>query len=323
MLGRRVPLHSRSKWLRLIPSVAASSSRSLRALSIHLAKAVSTFRGRPRRRRAWTIPAHCVEVRAHVNGIALRGIAPPDQISMRTCCFVGRVQERQPGYNVAAPKVRRLRDVLLRWSGENGRHFFWRDPTVTPFEVLVTEILLAKTRAELVAPIARELLDTFRSAADLAAADTKAIERRLYPLGLHRKRAKHLIACAKTLLTEFDGEVPGTVEQLMQLPFVGRYAANAVACVAFGQAVPVIDANVSRIYRRVFSLPEPPERLALAHDLWRFGQRVLPRDRAKEFNWAILDLGGTVCTAKTPACDTCPLRRQCAHALQSRRAATS
>jgi A/G-specific adenine glycosylase len=195
---------------------------------------------------------------------------------------------------------------------------------VKPFEVLVTEILLAKTRAELVAPIARELLDGFKSAHDLAAAKSSDIERLLYPLGLHRKRAKHLVACAKKLVSDFGGEVPGTVEELMQLPFVGRYAANAIACVAFGSHVPVVDANVSRIYQRVFRLPEPPERLALAHDLWRFGERMVPRNRAKEFNWAILDLGGTVCTAKAPSCGTCPLRRQCAHAIERRqRSATS
>ena len=97
----------------------------------------------------------------------------------------------------------------------------------------------------------------------------------------------------------------------MSLPYVGRYAANAIACVAFGQHLPVIDANVSRIYQRMFSLPDPPDRLASAHDLWNLAARIVPHGRAKEFNWAILDLGGLVCTAKAPTCDTCPLKHQC------------
>jgi A/G-specific adenine glycosylase len=135
-------------------------------------------------------------------------------------------------------------------------------------------------------------------------------------LGLHRKRARHLVACARTLAEELDGEVPTTVDGLMDLPFVGRYAANAIACVAYDAHVAVIDANVARIYRRVFSLPPPPERLAAAHDLWDLAARMLPRARAKPYNWAILDLGGQICTAKAPGCDRCPIVRWCDHGAQ-------
>lgn len=189
--------------------------------------------------------------------------------------------------------------------------FFWREPGVAPFKVLVTEILLAKTKAELAAPIATDLLLRYPSPHALSNADQGELENLLYPLGLHRKRARHLIACAKAIVDKFDGQVPRSVASLMQLPYVGRYAANAVACVAFDEPVPVIDANVARIYGRMFSLPQPPERLALAHDLWAFAARVLPNDQAKRFNWAILDLGGTVCTAKGPRCGDCPVRLSC------------
>jgi A/G-specific adenine glycosylase len=213
-------------------------------------------------------------------------------------------------FAVDARRIRRLRSALLGWAAIEGRHFFWRG-AITPFEVLVTEILLAKTRAELVSPIARTLLDRYGSPAKLERAPQEDLEALLYPLGLHKKRAKHLVACATVLVRDFDGVVPGTVAELMRLPFVGRYAANAIACVAFGHAVPVIDANVSRIYQRMFSLPDPPDRLASAHDLWALADRVLPKKQAKAFNWAILDLGGTVCTAKAPRCDECPLMSIC------------
>ncbi len=213
--------------------------------------------------------------------------------------------------NSPESKVRDLRRALLRWARSSGRHFFWREPGVDPFAVLVCEILLAKTRAELAAPVAQELLARFPTPAALARARPATLERLLFPLGLHRKRSRHLIACARSLRDEFGGVVPRSVPALMQLPFVGRYAANAIACVAFGARVPVIDANVARIYRRVFSLPPPPERLALAHDLWDLAGAMLPRARAKEFNWAVLDLGGTVCTARAPSCDRCPLASLC------------
>jgi len=213
-------------------------------------------------------------------------------------------------------RARTLRRALLRWGELQGRHFFWREPGVSPFTILVVEILLAKTRAEVVAPVALQLLKRFPSPVALARANRRTLERLLYPLGLHRKRARQLSACAKVLVEEHGGEVPTAVEVLLELPSVGRYAANAVAAVAFGQRRPVIDANLARIYGRVFSLAPPPPRLSSAHDLWSLATRLLPRKRFKEFTWAALDLGGTVCAARNPDCRTCPLARICDYGVK-------
>ncbi|HEU0037536.1 MAG TPA: hypothetical protein VFQ53_43290 [Kofleriaceae bacterium] len=208
-------------------------------------------------------------------------------------------------------RMKQVRRRLLRWFGESGRSFFWREQNPDPFTVLVVEMLLTKTRAELVGQVGRELLDRYPNAHALSRAKPRDLQRVLYPLGLHRKRSKQLVLCAETLVRDFDGQVPSTVAELLSLPYVGRYAANAVACVAFGAAVAVIDANVSRIYQRMFSLPPPHERLALAHDLWTLADRILPPRNARAFNWAILDLGGTVCTPKSPTCSTCPVVACC------------
>lgn len=208
-------------------------------------------------------------------------------------------------------RVRALRRALLKWGDDEGRSFFWRRPGVAPFTVLVVEILLTKTRAEMVAPVAPRLLARFPSPTALAKADRRVLERLLYPLGLHRKRARQLIACANVLIERHGGEVPRTVDALIRLPSVGRYAANAIALVAFGQRRSVIDANIARIYGRVFSLAAPPPRLSAAHGLWALASRVLPRTRSKEFTWAVLDLGGTVCAARNPDCSACPLTLIC------------
>lgn len=208
-------------------------------------------------------------------------------------------------------RVWALRRALLRWGDARGRRFFWRNPGMSPFAILVVEILLTKTRAEIVAPIAPLLLARYPTPSALARANPRTLERILYPLGLHRKRARQLIACAAALAHEHGGEVPTSVEALLKLPAVGRYAANAVASVAFGQRRSVIDANIARIYGRVFSLAPPPPRLSSAHDLWVLATRLLPRKRSKEFTWAVLDLGGTVCAARNPACPSCPLSRLC------------
>jgi A/G-specific adenine glycosylase len=232
---------------------------------------------------------------------------------------------RQQGQQSSNPpaldprRVRWLRKRLLDWAVYSGRTFYWRRPKVGPFTIFVTEILLAKTRAELVADVGAHLLARFSNPRRLATARVRDVERILYPLGLQRKRARNLVDCARALLDEHEGAVPSTIVGLMQLPSVGRYAAHAIASVAFDQPVAVLDANVARIYQRVFSLPPPPERLAIAHDLWAAAERILPKRDAKRFNWAILDLGGTVCTAKAPLCTRCPLAKGCDYATSKMR----
>jgi A/G-specific adenine glycosylase len=215
----------------------------------------------------------------------------------------------------ARNRARTLRRALLRWGELQGRHFFWREFGLSPFSILIVEILLTKTRAEVVEPVALRLLERFPDPVSLAGANRRSLEKLLYPLGLHRKRARQLIACAKTLGETYGNQVPRDVATLLELPSVGRYAANAVAVVAFGQRRPVIDANLARIYGRVFSLPPPPPRLSSAHDLWELARQLLPKRHVKEFTWAALDLGGTVCSARQPACTRCPLRRVCSYAI--------
>ena len=218
---------------------------------------------------------------------------------------------------VDARRARAIRERLINWEAASGRSFMWRSPTITSFEVLVCEILLAKTRAEVAAPVAATLLARYANAEELAKARVRDLERLLYPLGLHKKRARHLRACARDLVARFGGQVPASISELMSLPYIGRYAANAIACVAFDAAVPVIDANVARIYGRVFSLPPPPPRLANAHDLWALADQLLPRRQAKVFNWALLDLGSIICTSRSPACDRCPIAACCDQAAST------
>lgn len=231
------------------------------------------------------------------------------------------VHERTWGTARERKRIRAVRRALLRWGESDGRRFFWRDPTVPAFAVLVVEILLSKTRAEVVAPVAAALLDSYPDARALASADRRTLERLIFGLGLHRKRARQLLECAAMLVEKYDGQVPASVDALLELPAVGRYAANAIASVAFHQRRAIIDANVARIYGRVFSLPQPPPRLSAADNLWSLAQRILPKKQAKNFNWWLLDLGGTVCTAKTPACDRCPLADHCDLATRLKRQA--
>lgn len=214
------------------------------------------------------------------------------------------------------PTPGEFRRRLLRWAANDGRSFFWRRKGMPVFQLLVTEVLLTRTRAEAVVPVAKRLFARYPDAISLSRADTSDVESILYSLGLFRKRARALIACARALVEHHGCRVPRKLDALLSLPYVGRYAACAVMCFAFGARRAVVDANVARVYGRVFGLPAPPVDLATAEDLWCFGQSLVPSRRYREFNWAVLDLGGTTCTARSPACARCPLVDVCrAHAL--------
>lgn len=220
-------------------------------------------------------------------------------------------QHNPPIFEPSRAVIRGVRSSLLVWFEMHGRHFFWRSGTTTPFALLVTEILLTKTRAELAAPVAKQVLARYPTPRKLARANANTLARLLYPLGLHNKRAHGLIRCAKTLAEAFSGEVPSSVKDLMRLPHIGRYAASAIACVAYNEPVGVLDANVARIYSRMFDLA-PSLQLRSAHRMWKLADRIVSPEYSKQFNWALLDIGHSICTPRNPDCTHCPLSMFCA-----------
>lgn len=180
-----------------------------------------------------------------------------------------------------------------------------------PYESLVVEVLLARTRAESVEPVARDFLDRYPSPAALQDAKTEAVEDLLRPLGLFRKRAGALLDCAERLVTDLGGEVPEDVEDLQELSYVGRYAANAILCFGFGRVRPVVDSNVARVFRRYFDLREPKSKLGNDELYWKVAAQLIPKENTRHYNWSLLDLGAAICTPQNPACERCPMAEGC------------
>lgn len=205
---------------------------------------------------------------------------------------------------------KRLQSALFKWHSSNKRHFIWREPSASADLVLVSEILLRKTRAEVVEPVVKALFRRYPSLVDFASAGLPSLEREIRPLGLHRIRSRALRDIGETLVNHHNGQVPRDLAGLLSLPHVGRYAANAVLCFAYGQPRPIVDSNVARIFSRLFCKPHPRE-IHGADELWEFAESLVPKNRPKEFNWALLDLGATVCTPRRPACNRCPLLSEC------------
>jgi A/G-specific adenine glycosylase len=152
-------------------------------------------------------------------------------------------------------------------------------------------------------------LDRFPTVETLARARPKAVREAWEGLGYYA-RAANLHALARVVSKTYDGTLPDNVEQLDELPGVGRYTAGAVACFAYEKPVATVDTNVKRVVERAFGNAERGMRNA---ELWRLASMIVPKNgkRAWKFNQALMELGALVCTARKPKCPECPVREEC------------
>lgn len=205
-----------------------------------------------------------------------------------------------------------FRRRLLAWGRANRRSFPWRE-TDDPWRVLVAEVLLQRSRGKTVARVYESLLARWPDAAALSRAREVSIASVIRPLGLVR-RAATLRAMALEVTRR--GGVPSTIEGLLELPGVGRYAANATLAVAFGKRAPVVDGVTARVYRRYLGLHSQLPATADA-ELWAAAEAALPSTKVREWNWAVLDLAADVCVPARPRCPRCPLAARCAFATSA------
>jgi A/G-specific adenine glycosylase len=210
----------------------------------------------------------------------------------------------------------RVRTRLEDWERISGRRVPWRS-SVSPFAVLVSELLLQRTRYREVSRVLGVLLGRFPTASSLAAASPIELSRMLQPLGLTR-RATVLVTCAQTLVERFNGVVPPDLDSLLSLPGVGNYVARATRCLAFGAPAGAIDSAIGRMLRRVFGLGATGE-VGYDRELWALSE-WLSGDSGPELFCGLVDVAGEICKT-TPRCRQCPLAQDCSHAIQALRVA--
>jgi A/G-specific adenine glycosylase len=197
-----------------------------------------------------------------------------------------------------------FRTQLLAWYGAHARDLPWRE-SHDPYRVWLSEIMLQQTRVAAVIAHYHEFLRRFPTVEKLAHAREASVLAAWSGLGYYR-RARMLHAAAKVVVRELSGKFPETAEGLRELPGVGRYTAAAIASIAFGEAVAVVDGNVERVLQRFSG-----QRLA-GEEFWLAAETLLDRARPGDFNQAVMELGATVCTPRAPACLTCPVVEWCA-----------
>jgi A/G-specific adenine glycosylase len=206
--------------------------------------------------------------------------------------------------------------ALLAWYDRHARVLPWRAPPGEaatrhdenrPYRVWLSEVMLQQTTVAAVKSYFAAFTERWPTVADLAAAEDGEVMAAWAGLGYYA-RARNLLACARAVAGR--GAFPDSEEGLRQLPGLGAYTAAAVAAIAFGRRAVVVDANVERVVARLFAIetPLPAGRgaIRLAAD------RITPDGRAGDFAQAMMDLGATICTTRSPRCLLCPLSAHCA-----------
>lgn len=203
-----------------------------------------------------------------------------------------------------------LRSRLRAWYRRNARDLPWRH-TSDPYAIWVSEAMLQQTRVETVIDYHTRFLAAFPTVGDLAAADEDRVLAAWSGLGYYR-RARALHAAARAIIELHDGRFPEDRASLLALPGIGRYTAGALLSIAFDQPEPLVDGNVERVFSRLFALDAPSGSPALTRECWALAESLVPRrGGAGEWNQALMELGATLCTPRSPRCADCPLARTC------------
>ncbi len=207
------------------------------------------------------------------------------------------------------------RNFFVSWYKLHGRDFPWRQKGVSPFALLVTEMLLRQTQAGAVSKLWREFFQRYPDAQALAQANKNELFTYLKVLGLAEQRSLALTSAASWLVEHHRVQVPDSYEELFKIPHVGMYVVHAVLCFAFKRNVEIVDTNVLRFYARYYGLAIKPD-IRRNPEIWKLAKASLPDRETQEHNYGLLDFTAEICRTKMPRCPSCPLATSCAEGLR-------
>lgn len=200
--------------------------------------------------------------------------------------------------------------TLVEWYRKNARALPWRSDARDPYHVLVSEFMLQQTQVDRVVPRFQAFVARFPTFASLAAAPEDEVVEEWSGLGYYR-RARMLHRLAEAVAAS-GGALPASAAGLEELPGIGPYTAAAVASLAWGEAVPVLDGNTMRVGARVLTLERDPRSAEGRRRLEAWILGLMENQSPGEVNEALMELGATVCTPAEPGCNVCPFSSDCA-----------
>jgi len=200
-------------------------------------------------------------------------------------------------------------NTLLQWYYINGRRLPWRTiggAHENPYEVWISEIMLQQTTVATVLNYFQKWMKRFPTIQTLAKADIQDVLLTWQGMGYYT-RARKIHECAKVLMTQYQGQLPHTREELLKLPGIGPYSASSICCFAFNQPETVVDGNVIRVIARLYGLTKEVN----TQIIYPLAQKLSSLDHGADYASAIMDLGATICTPTNPKCNECPWAKIC------------
>ena len=200
--------------------------------------------------------------------------------------------------------------AVLNWFDEHGRHDLPWQKNKTPYRVWVSEIMLQQTQVTTVIPYYQKFMKSFPNVKALAAAPLDEVLHHWTGLGYYA-RARNLHKCSQMVMNEHAGRFPKNLEQLIDLPGIGRSTAGAIGSISMGLASSILDGNVKRVLARFHAIEGWPGAKKVMDDMWLVAERYTPKERTADYTQAMMDLGATLCSRSKPKCEICPLVAQC------------
>lgn len=207
------------------------------------------------------------------------------------------------------PVLINIQQLLIEWFKQNKRTLPWRDSR-NPYHIWVSEIILQQTKVVQGLDYYLRFIDTFPTVEELAAANEADVLKLWQGLGYY-SRARNLHYAAKQIMNEFDGQFPGSYQQIIRLKGVGDYTASAISSIAFGESHAVVDGNVSRVLARVFGIMLPVGSGQATKKFKELATLLLSNADPGEFNQAVMEFGALQCVPKSPRCSECTLYSLC------------
>jgi len=199
---------------------------------------------------------------------------------------------------------------ILEWFDRHGRKNLPWQRDISPYRVWVSEIMLQQTQVRTVIPYFERFMQALPTVQSLAAASEDEVLHLWTGLGYY-SRARNLQRTAQLICAEHGGEFPDSVEQLSELPGIGRSTAGAIIAIAHRKRAAILDGNVKRVLARLHAVAGWPGESAVLKTLWDYAEAHTPRQRVADYTQAVMDLGATLCTRSKPACALCPLTDDC------------
>jgi A/G-specific adenine glycosylase len=222
-------------------------------------------------------------------------------VSDNTLYFLSFFGERMPDFHPVA-------QTLLDWFAQNMRPLPWR-ADYSPYHVWISEVMLQQTQMERGVEYFRRWIAALPDPPAVATAHEDEVLKLWEGLGYY-SRARNLIKAARVMVRDHHGRVPDDEAALRALPGIGPYTARAIASLAFGHDLAVVDANVERVFSRLFDVDTPVRETATKRRIADLAQQLLPPGRARDYNQAVMEFGALVCR-KNPDCGHCPLAAHC------------